>query len=82
MKRRLGIFACYLGEAGNVDEYIVFLLREMRKYVAALAIVCNGEISGEGKEVFNSLAEVTIVRANEGFDACAWQCAMRDVLGW
>ena len=82
MKRRLGIFACYLGESGNVDEYILFLLREMRKYVAALAIVCNGEISGEGKEVFNSLAEVTIVRANEGFDACAWQCAMRDVLGW
>ena len=82
MKRRLGIFACYLGESGNVDGYILFLLKEMRKYVAALVIICNGNISSEGQKIFNSISEVTIVRENEGFDVGAWQCAMRDVLGW
>ena len=82
LKKRLGIFACYLGESGNVDGYILFLLQEMRKYVAALVIVCNGDMSGEGQKIFNSISEVTIVRENEGFDVGAWQCAMRDVLGW
>ena len=82
MKSRLGIFACYLGDGGEVEKYIIYLLQDMLRNLDSLIIVCNGELSNEGRGRLEEFSDAVIVRENRGLDAAAWQFAMTKLLGW
>lgn len=69
---RLGIFFFY-DKDGIVDNYVVYLLEEMKKNLKDLLIVCNGKLTSEGREKFNVLTESVIVRENKGFDVWAYK---------
>ena len=72
MIKRLGIFCTYDSE-GIIDDYIIFLLQETKKILSHLAIVCNGELSPEGRKRLEQITADIVVRENVGFDMAAWR---------
>ena len=69
---RLGIFCMYDSE-GVVDNYILYLLNEIKKVVEHLTVVCNGELSDSGKNLLKNFTDDITVRSNTGFDMEAWK---------
>lgn len=76
----LGIFAFY-DKRKEVKNYVKFLIQEMEKEIADLFVVCNGEISEDGRAFFAENAQGLLVRLNEGFDAGAYQDAILNHIG-
>ena len=70
--KRLGIFCAYDSE-GIIDEYIFYMLREMKKVLAHLAIVCNGKLTSESRNRLEKITADIFVRDNFGFDMEAWR---------
>lgn len=72
MIKRLGIFCTYDSE-GIVDDYIIFLLQDIKKSLSHLAIVCNGKLTPEGRRKLEKITDDIFVRENEGYDMEAWR---------
>ena len=72
MIKRLGIFCTY-DSAGVVDDYIIFLLQDMKKVLSHLAIVCNGKLLPESRARLEKFTDDIFVRENEGYDMEAWR---------
>lgn len=70
MTNRLGVFVFYEKD-GTVRNYVRHILSEIRMHVSELAIICNGEISEEGKKALKEYSTELYVRDNIGFDAGA-----------
>lgn len=66
-KKRYGIFLFY-DRDGIVDNYIVYMLRDIRKNLSHLLVVCNGAPSEEGLRILEEESDEVLIRANEGFD--------------
>lgn len=79
--KRLGIFVFYDKE-GIVDDYVIYLLKNIKEYLDDLAIVCNGKIEEKGRSRLAVFSERIYVRENTGYDAMAYKLAMTDYLGW
>ena len=78
---RLGIFVFY-DKDGIVDDYIPYLLCDLKENLTDLVIVVNGELTAQGREVFEGLCDKIVIRENAGFDFGAWKYAITDFLGW
>ena len=78
--RRAGIYFFY-DEAGIVDEYNLVLLRDLKESLEKLLVVCNGELTAEGKLKFLTVADEVLVRENRGFDVWAYKEGMAHI-GW
>ncbi len=78
---RLGIFVFY-DKQGKVDDYVIYLLEQLNICLEELVIVCNGNLSAEGKSRFEKFTNRIYTRANSGFDAMAYKLAMTDYVGW
>lgn len=65
---RLGIFAFY-EKNGIVEDYVVYLLKELRTSVKRLIFVCNGILSEEGRHCLDGVIDDIVMRENLGFDA-------------
>ena len=72
LTKRLGIFCTYDAE-GIIDDYVIFLLQDVKKNLAHLAIVCNGKLTPEGKRRLETVTDDVVVRENVGFDMEAWR---------
>ena len=72
MIKRLGIFCTYDSE-GIVDDYIIYLLKDIKKILSHLAIVCNGNLTPEGRHKLEEITDDIFVRENTGFDMEAWR---------
>lgn len=70
--RRLGIF-CFYDEEGIVDNYVEFLIKNLKVVLTKLIIVVNGTINQRGKEIFQKYAEQVIIRENIGYDLGAYR---------
>ena len=70
--RRLGVFVTYDPD-GLVDDYIVFLLRDMKRNLARLIIVANGPLTEAGRIRLREFSDEIHERPNIGFDVAAWQ---------
>lgn len=64
---RCGIFLFY-DRDGIVDDYIVYMLRDLKKSLKYLLTVCNGRPSDKGLEILEEISDEVLVRANSGFD--------------
>lgn len=79
--KRLAIFVFY-DRDGIVDRYVIYLLEQLKKCVADLAIIVNGKIGSDGRMQLEELSDWLFIRENKGFDAMAFKLAMTDYLGW
>lgn len=65
---RLGIYTFYDAD-GIVDEYVVYYLKALRRWVERLVVVVNGSLQPEGTEKLMKLGCEILIRENSGFDA-------------
>lgn len=77
---RLGIFFFY-DKDGIVDDYITYMLEDMKKNVSDLLVVCNGKVTPEGRQKLQDITDDVIVRENTGFDVWAYKEGMQ-YYGW
>lgn len=80
MKKRMAIFVFY-DKDNIVDEYVYFLLKEIKKEVSYLVVVCNGYISEEDNHRMREYAEDIFERDNIGYDAGAIKDVILDYVG-
>lgn len=76
----LGIFAFY-NKRGEVNTYVRYLLKEIKKDIKDIVIVCNGGLREEGRNFFIENAQELFIRQNEGFDAGAYQDVILNKMG-
>lgn len=79
--KRLGIFVFY-DKDGIVDDYVVYLLKNIKDHLDDLLIVCNGALSEKGRERLSAFTDRIYERDNTGFDAMAYKLGMTDYAGW
>lgn len=79
--KRIGIFAFY-DQSGKVKGYVKYLLKEIRSFLSYLIIVCNGEISDDGKNYFESCSDCLLLRENKGYDAGAYKDVILQEIGF
>ena len=75
--KRLGIF-CMYDKDGVVDDYILYLLQEIKKVLTHLTIICNGKLYPEGRARLEKYTDDIFVRENTGFDMAAWKHGILD----
>lgn len=73
--KRICIFSFYEKD-GFVDDYVFYLLKELRINVDTLFIVINGDIQKCFKDEMSSIADTIIYRENRGFDAGAYKSVL------
>lgn len=72
MLKRICIF-CFYDPSGIVDEYVTYLLDNIKPLVERFVIVCNCDIEKREKDKFSEYSGEIIVRENIGFDGGAYQ---------
>lgn len=77
---RLAIYV-YQDNAGIVDQYALYFLKELKKCVSNLVVVVNGSVNNQGYEALKIIADTVLLRANEGYDISAYKYAV-EYLGW
>lgn len=78
--KRLGIFAFYEKD-GVVEDYVRYLLDDLSKCLAHLVIVCNGNLSEDGRQKLLNYSEDIYIRNNVGYDVGAFREVLIDYLG-
>ncbi len=71
----------FFDKDGKVDRYIDYMLQEMSKCVRDILIISNGNISDDGKKVFEKYTDRIVERENKGFDVGAYKDAL-NIVGW
>ena len=79
-KNRIGIF-CLYNDQGNVEDYVLYLLQNLKTCVDRIIIVCNGKLSSTGAEKLKLYSNEIVIRKNEGYDAGAWKEIILDYMG-
>ena len=77
---RIAIFSFYDSE-GIVYDYVEYYLNELKKNVARLVIVINGQILENGKKKLGVFTNEIIVRKNVGYDAGAYKECIINYIG-
>lgn len=81
MVKRVGLFVFYDPD-GIVDEYILFLLKDIQMELTRLIIIANGKLLNEGRKKLEQITSEIIVRNNIGYDTAAWKEGLLNYLGW
>ena len=76
---RLVVYALW-DRRGEVDDYVLFALDELRSYAAHIVVVANGSLSSDARAKLAGRADDVLVRENVGFDIGAHRAAL-DHLG-
>lgn len=78
--KRLILFFMY-DKDGIIDDYVIYMLNEMKKVSTHIKVVCNGILSDEGRKKFEGVTDDIIVRENKGYDVWAYKTGI-DSIGW
>ncbi|MEE0935636.1 MAG: rhamnan synthesis F family protein [Methanobrevibacter sp.] len=77
--KRLGIFCCFDGD-GIIDDYIYYMLNDIKDNLDELFIVANGFLKQETIYKLSKYSDNDIIfRDNVGFDAWAWREVMFNI---
>ena len=76
--KRLLIYFFYDAN-GIVDDYIPYMLDDLKKNVTDIQVVVNGKINDEGIEKFKRYTDKILIRENKGFDVWAYKEAMESL---
>ena len=63
---------------GDVDDYIVYKLGQLRPYAEHIFVVVNGRLTDEGRARLEPVADTVWVRENVGFDVWGYKAAMEE----
>ncbi|SEI47979.1 rhamnosyltransferase [Lachnospiraceae bacterium A10] len=66
---------------GIVDEYILYMLSELKKCVRGITVVCNGVIPEAEKQKLEKYVDEVYERENKGFDVWAYKSTLEHI-GW
>lgn len=79
--KRLGIYLVY-DRQSIVDDYIGYMLKELKTCVDQLAVVCNMPEIVRGRDILEAHADRIFYRENIGFDAGGFKDALCRLIGW
>jgi rhamnosyltransferase len=68
----MGIYVFYDKE-GILDDYVIYMLSELRKVINYLIVVVNGNVNKAGEQVLKENSDRVIIRENYGFDGGAYR---------
>lgn len=80
MKHRVAIYLIYDPD-GIVDDYIIYYLKELKKVVSRVVVVCNGYLTSESRNKLEHVTEEYFCRDNVGFDAWGYKTGI-EYIGW
>ncbi|MCL2749545.1 MAG: rhamnan synthesis F family protein [Coriobacteriia bacterium] len=72
---------CFYDSRGEVARHKVYYLSQLVKVLDRLVIVCNGELTAEGRDTLEQFTPDVLVRENEGFDFWAHKTGL-EYIGW
>jgi lipopolysaccharide biosynthesis protein len=78
--KRLAIYFFYDPD-GIVDDYVLYMLGELKKCISELLVVCYGKLNPKGRENLERLTPNVFVSENKGCDAWAYKEGM-EYFGW
>ncbi len=78
--KRLAIYAFY-DQWGVVDDYVLYMLRDLKENLSELLVVCNGNLTPAGRKKLEDLTPNVFVRENHGLDIWAYKEGM-EYYGW
>lgn len=78
---RLGILV-FFDPDGVVDDYVCYLLKDLRPNLEKLVVVSNGYVDREGRSKLERCCDELFIRDNRGLDAAAFKEAMIHFCGW
>lgn len=78
--KRLIIFLFY-DSKGIVDDYIPYMLKDIKKNVSEIFVVANGKMNDAGKEKLAGIADTIWERENKGFDVWGYKESLEKI-GW
>lgn len=76
MKKRSIAFFCVYDSEGIIDEYVIYILRELEKIAERIVVIVNGYIQNEYYKALEKVADTILIRKNKGFDAGAYKYAL------
>ena len=79
--RRIAIILCY-DKDGMIDDYVLYLLKDLKENLTDLVVTVNGKLSPSGRERLQTVTDKIYIRENKGADAGAWKDTMIRYLGW
>ena len=80
LTNRLGIFI-YYDELPGIENYVIYILKEIKTVVNELIIVVNGKIAEVDLQLLGKYTSNIYRRENRGFDGGAYQYVICEVLG-
>ena len=72
MKKRLCIFS-FFDKTGYVDDYVIYLLKELISCTNRLIIIVNGMLDERGQAFLTQFTDEVYIRENIGYDAGAYK---------
>lgn len=79
-KNRCAIFLFY-DRDGIVDDYITYMLEDLKESLDFLLVVCNGAPTDDAVKKLESVADEVYIRENSGFDVGGYRDGLFH-LGW
>ena len=73
--KRLILYFMY-DKDGIVDDYVPYMLRELKKNSTEILVVCNGKLTRESREKLQEVTPNVLVRENKGFDVWAYKTGL------
>lgn len=73
--KRYGVYVFY-DKDGIVDEYVDYFLKDLKKNLSKLLVICNGDVQPEGLERLKTIADEVLVRENKGFDITSYKIGL------
>ena len=73
--KRLTIYF-FWDKDGVVDDYVLFYLKNIKKFSSELCVVVNEPLTKEGRDKLSIYADCLLVRENVGFDSWAYKYAL------
>ena len=70
--KRVAIYVLH-DKDGIVDDYVVTILSELKKYVENILVVVNGMINEPGRDKLIKCSNDILVRENEGYDITGYK---------
>ncbi len=78
--KRAAIYVFYDQEQ-IVDDYVPVFLQELKRFVAHLLVVVNGEVNDAGREKLERVADEVMIRPNKGYDITGYKKGIEHI-GW
>lgn len=77
-EKKVNRFAIYLfyDKDGIVDDYVIYYLKELGKFVKYLLVVVHGALTDESRKKIETVCDEILIRENKGCDVTAYRVGL------